>query len=52
MKRKLAIQRDLEGIDTSNIIMEGGRRSRQAAAAPVNYKCVGAPAASRVVWGS
>lgn len=38
VKRKLALQRDLDGIDTSNIIFEGGRRRRQAAAAPVNYR--------------
>ncbi|PRW59758.1 ferrous iron transporter A [Chlorella sorokiniana] len=41
VKSKLTIQRDLDGIDTSNII-EGGRRRRGAA--PVSYKALVQPA--------
>ncbi|KAK9824694.1 hypothetical protein WJX72_012449 [[Myrmecia] bisecta] len=35
-KKALQLQKDLEGIDTTNII-EGGRRSRRAAAPQINY---------------
>lgn len=42
VKRKLEKDRDLEGIDLSNIITEGGGRPRRAAAAQaqMNYRCV------------
>ncbi len=39
VKRQLERERDMEGIDTSNIIAEEGRRPRRAAAA-VNFKWV------------
>ena len=39
--RRLAKERDLEGIDVSNIV-QGGRRARRAAAvaAPINYAAI------------
>ena len=41
MLRRLAKERDLEGIDVSNIV-QGGRRARRAAAvaAPINYAAI------------
>ena len=38
VKEQLQKEKDLEGIDLSNIVT-GGRRSRAAAAAPRNYRC-------------
>ena len=38
VKKRLAKERDLDGIDLSNIIQAEGRRPRRAAAVTVSYK--------------
>ena len=40
VRAKLELARDMEGIDTANIIEDGGGRPARRAAARVDFKCV------------